>query len=262
MKFYRFHNPIYRFRERIISLVHLVALSLVLIFSGVVIGSGLLILLPFGRQRRLAYANWSMGTLAELCLWVCGHRWRFHGASLPTHQAIFVANHSSTVDTFLMPSLFPSRTSVIAKKEIIWFPIIGQLVWLAGFLLIDRQNPTRSAASLQQLAMRITQDRINLWLMPEGTRSRDGQLARFKTGFVHLAVATRLPVVPIVLHDTYQLWPAGTLQCRAGEVIVEVLPTIDTGGWQTDDARQLASMVREQIRDRLETGPLEASSAQ
>ncbi len=125
MKSYRFRNPNYRFRERIISLVHLVALSLVLTFSGVVIGSGLLILLPFGRQRRLAYANWSMGALAELCLRVCGHRWRFQGASLPTHQAIFVANHSSTVDTFLMPSLFPSRTSVIAKKEIIWFPIIG-----------------------------------------------------------------------------------------------------------------------------------------
>ena len=60
-KSHRSRNPNYRFRERIISLVHLVALSLFLLF-GVVIGSGLLILLPFGRQRRLpAHANWSMG---------------------------------------------------------------------------------------------------------------------------------------------------------------------------------------------------------
>ncbi|MBM65359.1 MAG: hypothetical protein CMH55_03900 [Myxococcales bacterium] len=255
MQFYQFSNGPFQAKERFLSIFYLMALTLVLLASGLVIGGGLILLLPFGRCRRLDYANWSMAIFAGLCLRVCGHRWRFVGAGLPQRQAIFVANHSSTVDTFLMPSLFPPRTSVIAKKEIIWFPVIGQLAWLGSFLLIDRDNPDRSAASLKSLSKRIHEDRINLWLMPEGTRSRDGQLARFKTGFVHLAVATGLPVIPIVLHDTYRLWPAGTLRCRPGEVLVEVLDPIDTSAWRAADAREIAATVREQIRKRLVAGP-------
>ena len=81
------------------------------------------------------------GAAGELCLRVCGHRWRFQGASLPTHQAIFVANHSSTVDTFLMPSLFPSRTSVAKKEYLVshHWPI-----GLVGWFSVDRSPEPNS----------------------------------------------------------------------------------------------------------------------
>lgn len=261
MRPYSFQNSPFRPRERAFSVVYLLSLSVVLILAGLVIGTGLIVLLPFGRRGRLAFANWSMRLFAGFCLRSCGHRWRFHRSPLPVHPAIFVANHSSTVDTFLVPRLFPAQTSVIAKKEIIWFPVIGQLVWLASFLLIDRQNSQRSATSLKRLSERIHEDGISLWLLPEGTRSREGQLARFKTGFVHLAVATGLPVVPIVFHDSYRLWPAGTLRCRPGEVVVEVLEAIDTSAWSANDARELAEAVRERIRQRLEAGPAEEGAS-
>ena len=138
-------------------------------------------------------------------------------------------------------------------------PVVGQLTWLGSFLLIDRSNPERSRVSIAALSARIREDRINLWLMPEGTRSREGALGPFKTGFVHLALATGLPVVPVVLHDSYRLWPAGTLRCRPGEVLVEVLDSIDSSHWKAETAREHAANVRELIRQRLVEGCLQLS---
>ena len=59
----------------------------------------------------------------------------------------------------------------------------------------------------------------------------DGKLIPFKKGFVHLALATRLAIIPVVLHDSHKRWPAKTMQFYPGEVKVEVLEPIPTDSW-------------------------------
>ena len=89
--------------------------------------------------------------------------------------------------------------------------------------------------------------------MPEGTRSKDGRLLRFKTGFVHLAIATGLPVVPVVLHGAHRLWPLGFPLFAPGPLEVDVLEPIDTTGWSEDRSSEHAESVR-QVLD-LALGP-------
>ena len=62
----------------------------------------------------------------------------------------------------------------------------------------------------------------------------DGKLIPFKKGFVHLALATGLPIVPVILHGAGERWPAKTMQFYPGEVRVEVLDSIDTKDWNKD----------------------------
>ena len=62
----------------------------------------------------------------------------------------------------------------------------------------------------------------------------DGKLIPFKKGFVHLALETGLPVVPVMLHGAHEVWPAKTMQFYPGNVEVEVLDPIETDKWSKD----------------------------
>ena len=85
---------------------------------------------------------------------------------------------------------------------------------------------------------------LSIWIWPEGTRSMDGKLISFKKGFVHLALATKLPVVPVILHGAHERWPAKTMQFYPGEVKVEVLDSIETGDWNKETIDEHIETVR------------------
>jgi len=79
----------------------------------------------------------------------------------------------------------------------------------------------------------------------------DGKLIPFKKGFVHLALATGLPIVPVVLHDAHKRWPAKTMQFYPGEVKVEVLDPIDTKDWNKDGIEAHVNQVKSVMSEAL-----------
>ena len=147
--------------------------------------------------------------------------------------ALFVQNHTGTLDLFLAMQLCPAPGSGALKKEFLRVPFIGLGYILSGHLLIDRGDRDRSIRSMAAIAELVRSERISVWILPEGTRSRDGRLQPFKKGFAHLALMTRLPIVPVVVHEGHRFWPSG-LKVRPGCVCVEVLPPISTADWTHD----------------------------
>ena len=148
--------------------------------------------------------------------------------------AIFVTNHTSALDVFVGMALCPYGGCGIGKKEILKIPFFGQAYWLAGHLLIDRSNNAKAIASMAKLSDFVKSKNLSIWIWPEGTRSMDGKLIPFKKGFVHLALETGLPVVPVMLHGAHEVWPAKTMQFYPGNVEVEVLDPIETDKWSKD----------------------------
>lgn len=157
--------------------------------------------------------------------------------------AIYVANHTSALDGFLSIWLCPVGGCGVMKKEVYSFPFFGWLYRLSGHLAIDRAKGEQAIAALDETARLVKRHRLGLWIMPEGTRSRDGRLLPFKPGFVHMAIATGLPVVPVVYHEVHKVWEKGTLLVEGRDVRIEVLPPIDTRDWKAETARAHAEEV-------------------
>ena len=148
--------------------------------------------------------------------------------------AIYVTNHSSELDPFIAMWLCPMGGCGIAKKAVGNIPFFGWAYRLSGHLLIDRSNRDKAIASMNEIAALVKEYGMSIWIWPEGTRSRDGRLQPLKKGFVHLAIATGLPIVPIVAHDAHRRWPGRSLRMYPGQLEIDVLPAVSTEGWSTD----------------------------
>ncbi len=176
------------------------------------------------------------------------HRERLGGSS----PAIYVTNHTSALDVLIAMWLCPMGGCGIAKKEIGRIPFFGWAYRLSGHLLIDRGDREGAITALASTAELVHRHRLSIWIWPEGTRSRDGRLLSFRKGFVHLALATGLPVVPVVLHSAHERVPDRSFTLIPGELEVDVLEPIDTRSWKPetvdDHVEQVHAAVERALR--------------
>lgn len=105
-------------------------------------------------------------------------------------------------------------------------PFFGWAALALRFVLVDRGNRERAVASMVRAAERIKRENRGIVVAPEGTRSRTGELQRFKLGAFHLAAQAEAPLVPVVMHGNAVLWPRSQLACRPGIVTIRVLPEL------------------------------------
>lgn len=165
-------------------------------------------------------------------------------------NAIYIANHQNNYDMVTAAKIVQPSTVTVGKKSLLWVPFFGPLYWLAGNLLIDRDNRTKAHGTIGQLVDQFKRKRISFWMFPEGTRSRGRGLLPFKTGAFHAAVAAGVPIVPIVVSNTHGKINLNRL--KNGLVIVEMLPPVDTSGYTPQTVRKLATHCRELMQEKLE----------
>ena len=165
-------------------------------------------------------------------------------------NAIYIANHQNNYDMVTAAKIVQPTTVTVGKKSLLWIPFFGQLYWLTGNLLIDRDNRSKAHSTISQLVEQFQKKRISFWMFPEGTRSRGRGLLPFKTGAFHAAVAAGVPIIPIVISNTHGKINLNRL--NNGLVIVEMLPPVDTSGYTTQSVRKLATHCRELMMEKLE----------
>ena len=175
----------------------------------------------------------------------------------PGKTYVFVANHQSIYD---IPCLFwniPFQLRIIAKESLGRFPMLGPHLKRTGHMLVDRSRPDR--AGIFDWANRLTSNGLSLIVFPEGTRSRDGYMNKFKGGSIMLAMQAGLPIVPISVVGSRHVMKKGELTTRPGHVTLIVHDPIETPANaepSLEDVRGLADRVRDVIRP---AGEAEAS---
>jgi 1-acyl-sn-glycerol-3-phosphate acyltransferase len=166
------------------------------------------------------------------------------GVELPVASCVFVANHASIYDIPILFSALPRQLRIIAKQALGNVPFIGWHLRWAGHLLVDRQHP--GPAVLKKMR-RMMSHRASLIVFPEGSRSSDGQIRRFKGGVFLLAIDNGLPVVPVSVSGSVAVMPKGRLMVCPAAVRVTVHEPISTAGLTREDARSLAERVHDVV---------------
>jgi putative phosphoserine phosphatase / 1-acylglycerol-3-phosphate O-acyltransferase len=208
----------------------------------------LLVGLPAGLLNRsqraavnLALATWGeLGSaLAGVALQVSGeqHLWS-------QRPAVFIFNHQSGIDMLLLCKLLRRDIVGIAKQEMRRNPIFGPAFSLAGTVFIDRFDRERAIQALQPAVDALRQG-LSIAIAPEGTRSPTPRLGRFKKGAFHLALAARVPIVPIVFRNALDALPKRALVVRPATVEVVVHAPISTASWTVESLDQQIAAIHE-----------------
>jgi 1-acyl-sn-glycerol-3-phosphate acyltransferase len=165
-----------------------------------------------------------------------------------SQPCIYAANHQSGMDMATFGSLYPKRTVVVGKKELLYIPFFGLFFKAAGNIVINRQKRVSAISGLSAAAEQIRNRRLSVWIFPEGTRNRTAEpMMPFKKGAFYMAIQAQVPIVPIVSTSLDGLvnWPRKIM--RSGIVRVRVLPPIPTAGMTSADADRLGKETRDRM---------------
>jgi lysophosphatidate acyltransferase len=161
-----------------------------------------------------------------------------------SRPAVLVGNHQSNLDAVIWASFYPDATVAVGKKEIRRIPIFGWLFQVTNNILIDREDPQKARASIQDAAERIRRERLNVFMAPEGHRNMGPEMLPFKKGSFHLALAAQVPIVPFVTGPIWTLLDSKRWRIRPGRIRVKVLEPISTEGLMEADVETLLLKVR------------------
>jgi 1-acyl-sn-glycerol-3-phosphate acyltransferase len=177
----------------------------------------------------------------------------------PGRSCVFASNHQSIYDIPIVFTSLPVQLRIIAKDSLGTFPFLGWHLRRTGHLLVDRKNP---GAGILKKMSRLIGGARSLIVFPEGTRSVDGSVGRFKGGSFLLAIDHGLPVVPISIARSRFVMLKGRLMTCPGDVTITVHEPMPTAGITRHDVRAFAERVRDVVRRDVDEPPPSPSAGQ
>jgi 1-acyl-sn-glycerol-3-phosphate acyltransferase len=192
-------------------------------------GTVALLTAPLPREWTYSIAVAWVDSMFWLLRVLCSLDYRVEGLEhLPRRSSIVLMKHSSAWETLAQIKLFPRQTWVL-KRELMWVPILGWVLWLLNPIAIDRRG---GGVSVQQV---VAQGRTRLaagsWVIvfPEGTRMPVGQTRRYGLSGALLATEVGLPLIPVA-HNAGYFWPRRGWLKRPGTIRVVIGEPIATQG--------------------------------
>jgi 1-acyl-sn-glycerol-3-phosphate acyltransferase len=222
--------------------------------NAVVVAVGLAMALPTivvaerlraGGGRRVARRT--VAVLSRLC----GISHEVHGLDQldPSATYVFVPNHTSPVD---IPALLLARPDVrfAGAAELFRLPLLGAAMRALDVLPVDRGRPAGAHRALTALAA--ASEQRSVVVFAEGGMVAPGERRRFKTGAFSLAIEMGTAVVPVAIQGAAEVLPRGRrFGAGPGNVVVRILPPIDTAGLTQLDRKALRDATEAAVRSSL-----------
>jgi 1-acyl-sn-glycerol-3-phosphate acyltransferase len=240
-----------------------VAQGVISVWSWFVLGVVVVLWLPMVAAVRLVTAPFDPGRYRAGFLFrklavvhqLLNPLWRFKVTGPvpadPRRPYVVVANHESFVDILLLAHL-PFEMKWLSKVEFFKIPFVGWLMRLAGDIPLVRGERASIETALAACRDRLDK-KVSVMIFPEGTRSTNGELQRFKDGAFRLAIDAGVPVLPVAVHGTRHAlrkhdWRFGRVRAEA-----RLLEAVPTDGLGPDDVAALRDRVRARIAAELAT---------
>ena len=168
---------------------------------------------------------------------------RKHAHEIET-PAVYIINHSSTLDMLTLLAMGLPRIRFVAKWQFQYNPLFFVIGRLTGQVFIRREKSEKAIETLQNVVKRIKRDRLSLMMAPEGTRKHEGIIGPFKKGPFRMAMELGYPIVPIYFEGNRELSSGKFLVTNRGTCTAHIHPPIDTSGWTQGNIDEQIANVR------------------
>lgn len=159
---------------------------------------------------------------------------------------LYVANHQSFFDVILVSPKLPKLTSYVCKKSFEKIPVFSQIMKLSYTLFLDRDDIKQGLKIILQ-AIEYIKSGISVFIFPEGTRSKTGEMNDFKEGSMKVSTKTGCPIVPIAISNTSAIWEDHFPKITKEKVIIEVLDPIYPADFDKDAVKHIGKYCHDLI---------------
>lgn len=209
--------------------------------------AALLVCGPFDRRRCVVHklSKWLTDIIFGLPpMW----RRRVVGAENldPSKAYVIVLNHNSMADIiclYCVPLIF----KWVSKKEVYKIPFIGRFLLMHGDIIIDRGSASKAMSKVMDEGCMWLDRGASVCIFPEGTRSKDGEIHRFKAGAFLLAKKAGAPVLPVVLDGTKGLMRGRWRFNWRNTITIRILPAIAADRVAAADTKTLMTEVHDDM---------------
>jgi len=212
---------------------------------------------------RVLYFLFTRG--AWVGVWVTGVRFETIGLDRidRSRSYIFMTNHASNLDPPIQVGLIPKQTSVMVKKELFKVPILCTAMRMGKLVPVDRGNRDAGIEAVRS-AKSVVEQGMNMLIYVEGKRSFDGKLLPFKKGPFYMAVECGVPVVPVTIVGTHEIWPKGRLAIEPGGVKVIFHPPIDPKDFGDRESlmEKVRAVIESGLPEQYQTKPFTAENTE
>ena len=206
---------------------------------------------PFDKSRR-----WVHECSRYICKWLFGIPPRMKRTidgveNIDQNKPyVMVMNHNSGIDIFAAYKI-PLNFRWVSKREVFRVPFMGPLLTIHGDIPIERGNPSEALAKVLSLGKLWLSRGASVAIFPEGTRSKTGEINRFKMGAFNLAKEANVEILPIVMTGTNKMFRKGWLVNWTNHVAIRVLKPISVEEVAATEVKDMAQKVREQMVEEL-----------
>ena len=171
-----------------------------------------------------------------------------------TGGALMISNHQSYLDPVLLGVNLPRPLSYLAKSELFVNPFLRRLITSLRAFPVRQGKGDRAA--IEETIRRLREGHM-LNIFPEGTRTEDGQIAPIQRGAALVVRRAEVPIVPAVIHGSWEAWPYTKKLFRAHPIRVLYGKPLDVSGMKGDEIVQLIDRTLRQMFDDLRGGRIE-----
>ncbi|MDR0743356.1 MAG: 1-acyl-sn-glycerol-3-phosphate acyltransferase [Tannerella sp.] len=187
-----------------------------------------------GRERFFSYYPGALWSRMACILTLCPVSVKGRNNIKKGQSYVFVANHQSAYDIFVIYGFLGTPIKWMMKKGLAKIPFVGYACRMAGFIFVDNSSARSAQKSVAEAERKLKHGR-SLIIFPEGARTPDGHLGRFKRGAFQIAVDQQLPIIPITLNGPYKVMPIGSWDVRPHRMEMIIHPPVVPYQKEKDD---------------------------
>lgn len=168
---------------------------------------------------------------------------------IPEEACLYVGNHSSYYDIIVAEAVIPGGAGFVAKDSLKQIPLLASWMNLIHCVFLNREN-AREGLKTILLGADYLKEGFSMFIFPEGTRSRDGQIAEFKGGSMKMAQKADVPVVPVAISGSAAIFEANEgLRVTPGTVKISFGTPFRISELPKEDKKKSAEVARTIIQN-------------